>query len=67
MVPWPTSTVSLLPDGLIHIADGFAYYIETKVTTTTTYKDGTSSTDVDETAAMSPVYRDLPAGAQWQA
>jgi len=49
----------LLPDGSIHIADGFAYYIETKVTTTTTYKDGTSRTDVDETAAMSPVYRDL--------
>ncbi len=49
----------VLPDGSIHIADGFAYYIETVVTTTITRKDGTTTSYTDETDAMSPVYRDL--------
>ena len=49
----------LLADGSIHIADGFAYYIETTVTTTTTGKDGKTETLVDETDDLSPIYRDL--------
>ena len=49
----------VLSDGSIHITDGFAYYIETTVTTTITGKDGKTNTYTDETDAMSPVYRDL--------
>lgn len=49
----------VLSDGSIHIADGFAYYIETTVTTTITGKDGKTNTYTDETDAMSPVYRNL--------
>ena len=48
----------LLSDGSVHIADGFAYYIETTVTTTITYKNGTSNTYTDETVSLSPIYRD---------
>lgn len=48
----------LLSDGSIHIAGGFAYYIETSVTTTVTGKDGVSHIDTDETVSTSPIYRD---------
>jgi len=48
----------LLSDGSIHIADGFAYYIETSVTTTITGKDGQSYSYTDETVSTSPIYRD---------
>ena len=48
----------VLADGSIHIADGFAYYIETTVTTTITDKYGDSRTYTDETVTMSPIYRD---------
>ena len=56
----PMSNVQgeVLADGSIHIADGFAYYIETTVTTTIMDKDGHSRTYTDETVAMSPIYRD---------
>lgn len=46
-------------DGSIYIADGFAYYIETVITTTIKRADGTTHTYTDETDAMSPVYRGL--------
>lgn len=49
---------TLLYDGSIHIAGGFAYYIETTVTTTITGKNGVSSSDTDETVSTSPIYRD---------
>ena len=48
----------ILNDGSIHIAAGFAYYIETSVTTTITGKDGTSRSYTDETVSTSPIYRD---------
>lgn len=49
---------TVLSDGSIHIAGGFAYYIETVVTTTITGKNGVSYTDTDETVSTSPIYRD---------
>lgn len=51
-------TGELLSDGSIHIAGGFAYYIETTITTTITDKNGTSHTYTDETVFTSPIYRD---------
>ena len=51
-------TGEILADGTIHIADGYAYYIETTVTTTVTGRDGKVRTSTDETVAMSPIYRD---------
>ena len=51
-------TGEILADGSIHIAGGFAYYIETTITTTITDKNGSSRTFTDETVTMSPVYRD---------
>ena len=48
----------LLADGSIHIPGGFAYYIETIITTTITENDGTTRTYTDEKDDMSPVYRD---------
>ena len=51
-------TGELLSDGSIYIPGGFAYYIETSVTTTITGKDGTSHTNVDETVSTSPIYRE---------
>ena len=48
----------LLADGSIHIPGGFAYYIETTITTTQTATDGTSRVYTDEKVDMSPVYRD---------
>ena len=51
-------TGEILADGSIHIAGGFAYYIETSITTTITDKNGESRTFTDEMVTMSPVYRD---------
>lgn len=51
-------TGEILADGSIHIADGFAYYIEITVTTTITYQNGTTNTYTDDSYAMSPIYRD---------
>ena len=48
----------ILADGSIHIADGFAYFVEITITTTITYQNGTSTTYTDKTDAMSPIYRD---------
>lgn len=48
----------MLADGTIHIAGGFAYYIETIVTTTITGRDGSVRTYTDETDDLSPIYRD---------
>ena len=51
-------TGEILADGSIHIADGFAYFVEITITTTITYQNGTSTTYTDKTDAMSPIYRD---------
>lgn len=51
-------TGEILADGSIHIAEGYAYYIETTITTTITYPNGQSQTRTDESVAMSPIYRD---------
>ena len=51
-------TGEILADGSIHIADGYAYYIETVITTTTTDKLGKVWTTTDQTDATSPIYRD---------
>ena len=56
--PLADVTGEVLADGSIHIADGFAYYIETTVTKTVTGKDGKTNTTTDETVATSPIYRD---------
>ncbi len=52
-------TGELLADDAIHIADGFAYYIETVKTTTITERDGSSRTFTDETSEVSRIFRDL--------
>lgn len=46
-------------DGTIHIADGFAYYIETERTTTITGRDGESRTFTDVSHDVSRIFRDL--------
>ena len=51
-------TGEILADGSIHIADGYAYYIETTITTTITNPDGTVRTRTDEKVDLSPIYRD---------
>lgn len=51
-------TGEILADGRMHFADGFAYYIETSITTTITDKDGSVRTFTDEMVTMSPLYRD---------
>ena len=49
----------VLADGTIHIAEGFAYYIETVRTTTITGSDGSSRTFTDEKDDVSLIFRDL--------
>ena len=51
-------TGEILADGSIHIADGYAYYIETKITTTKTGPDGKVETMTDSIVGVSPIYRD---------
>ena len=51
-------TGEILTDGSIHIADGYAYYIETKITTTKTAPNGKVETMTDSIVAVSPIYRD---------
>ena len=47
----------ILEDGSIHIAGGFAYYIETTKTTTIRTKDGQTQVVNDETKTVSRLYR----------
>lgn len=49
----------VLADGTIHIADGFAYYIETELTTTITERDGSMRTFTDERSDVSRIFREL--------
>lgn len=51
-------TGEILADGSIHIAEGYAYYIETTITTTITGPDGKVRTRTDEKVDLSPIYRD---------
>ena len=51
-------TGEILEDGSIHIADGFAIYVETVVTTTITPKTGEPTQYTDETHSITPLYRD---------
>jgi hypothetical protein len=51
-------TGEMLADGTIHIAGGFAYYVETTITRTVTNEDGSSRSYTDETVSTSPIYRD---------
>jgi hypothetical protein len=48
----------ILPDGSIHIADGFAIYVEKVTVTTITSKGGITDTYTDETREVTPIFRD---------
>lgn len=51
-------TGELLADGSIHIADGFAIYVETVKTTTVKSKGVVVNEFTDETHSTSPIYRE---------
>ena len=48
----------VMQDGSIHIADGFAVYVETVKTTTITPKNGEPTQFTDEMHSITPLYRD---------
>jgi len=56
--PLADVTGKIEQDGSIHIADGFAIYVETVKTTTITPKNGQSTEYTDETHSITPLYRD---------
>lgn len=51
-------TGEIKQDGSIHIADGFAIYVETVKKTTITPKNGEPTEFTDETHSITPLYRD---------